>query len=516
MTISYQSRDGREYGTLCTVSRVNGKVVKTYGEQLGRVLDKKRLIFKSRQRGVFMLDPITMQFLPPPSDVQLPTRKSRLKVPSRPVTYSFGDVYLVNKFAEQANIYTTFNAFADHLDSLKALVCYYITSNLSNKYAEDWLDASFAKFLFPQAELDSQQVSRLLEYLGDESRQQSFFIDYLRWFAANYKDADLGNILIDSSGLPNSIHFPLTAISNHNGEINTEVRLIYVVQQTTSLPIYFRAIPGNIIDVNTIARTVKQLEKMGVDTNYAITDAGYLSDENIELFYKNKVSFLIRMKANKRLYKQIVKDHLETIGKEGTLVKQRSRIVRIKKVPCYLNQEIDNRGKIISQGFPAFAYLCVDEERAALEKLQSVQRVARGKLDIEAFDDENTQNGVFMLVSKRDIPEADVIKLYYTRQQIEQVFDIGKNYAGLLPLNVQKEETFKGHLLVTFIAAVLIQLLSQKIQSTGYPITPTLANLRNQSCTLFKDEYITAEPNRRTRETYAAAGVEFPITVCTQ
>ena len=60
MTISYQSRDGREYGTLCTVSRVDGKVVKIYGEQLGRVLDKKRLVFKSRQRGVFMLDPITM------------------------------------------------------------------------------------------------------------------------------------------------------------------------------------------------------------------------------------------------------------------------------------------------------------------------------------------------------------------------------------------------------------------------------------------------------------------------
>ena len=96
------------------------------------------------------------------------------------------------------------------------------------------------------------------------------------------------------------------------------------------------------------------------------------------------------------------------------------------------------------------------------------------------------------------------------------MFDIGKNYAGLLPLNVQKEATFRGHLLVTFIAAVLIQLLSQKIQSTGYPITPTLANLRNQSCTLFKDEYITAEPNKRTREAYAAAGVEFPITVCTQ
>lgn len=126
MTISYQRRDGREYGILCTVSRVNGKVVKTYGEQLGRVLDKQRLIFKSRARGVFMLDPLTLQFLPPPSGIELPVRKSRLKVPSRPVTYSFGDVYLINKFADSCNLYDTFRSFLDHDDDLKAIVCFYI------------------------------------------------------------------------------------------------------------------------------------------------------------------------------------------------------------------------------------------------------------------------------------------------------------------------------------------------------------------------------------------------------
>lgn len=516
MTISYQRRDGREYGTLCKVSRVNGKVIKTYGEQLGRVLDKKRLIFKSRARGVFMLDPKTLQFLPPPEGIELPKRKSRLKVPSRPVTYSFGDVYLIDKFANSTNLYGTFKNFLDHEDDLKAIVCFYITSNLSNQYAEDWIETSFAKFLFPKAKLESQQVSRLLDYLGDDSRQQSFFIDYLRWFSGAFKNADLGNILIDSSGLPNSIHFPLTAISNHNGEINTEVRLIYVVQETTGLPIFFRAIPGNIIDVSTIARTVKQLDKLGVDTNYAIMDAGYLSDENIELFYKNSISFLTRLRSNKRLYKQIIKDHLENIKKDGILVQQNNRVVRVKKIPCYLNQKVDAKGNIISKGYPAFAYLCVDEERLALETLQAVKRVAKGELAVENYDNENAQNGVFVLVSKRDIPAENVIKLYYTRQQIEQVFDFGKNYAGLLPLNVQKESTFKGHLLVTFIATVLIQLLSRKIESTGYPITPTIANLRNQSCTLFKDEFITAEPNKRAREAYAAAGVEFPISVCTQ
>jgi hypothetical protein len=37
---------------------------------------------------------------------------------------------------------------------------------------------------------------------------------------------------------------------------------------------------------------------------------------------------------------------------------------------------------------------------------------------------------------------SEILPLYYTRQQIEQIFDIGKNYADLLPLRVQSEDTF--------------------------------------------------------------------------
>ena len=41
-----------------------------------------------------------------------------------------------------------------------------------------------------------------------------------------------------------------------------------------------------------------------------------------------------------------------------------------------------------------------------------------------------------MLVSKRSIAPSKVLEIYYTRQEIEQVFDLGKNYAGMLPLSV--------------------------------------------------------------------------------
>ena len=231
MTISFQTQGGHTYGTLCTVTRVGQKVIKTYGESLGRVVDKERLVFYSRSRGLFQYDPETGSYLPAPPDVAMPKRKSRLKVPAQLVSFVFGDVYLLDRFMDKLGLYPVLeSAFKDRLDALKAMVCFYLVSTLSNCYAGQWLERSIADRLFPQVHLSSSQVSDLLKYLGDPSRQQVFFLNYLQWFVDNHATDKLGHILIDSTGLPNSIHFSLTAISNHNGDINNEVRLIYVVQ----------------------------------------------------------------------------------------------------------------------------------------------------------------------------------------------------------------------------------------------------------------------------------------------
>lgn len=514
MTISFQTQGGHTYGTLCTVTRVGQKVVKTYGESLGRVVDKERLVFYSRSRGLFQYDLETGGYLPAPPDVEMPKRKSRLKVPAPLVSFVFGDVYLLDRFMDKLGLYPVLkSAYKDRLDALKAMACFYLVSTLSNCYAGQWLERSIAHRLFPQAHLSSSQVSDLLKYLGDPSRQQVFFLNYLQWFVDNHATDKLGHILIDSTGLPNSIHFSLTAISNHNGDINNEVRLIYVVQQTTGLPIYMRCVPGNIIDINTLKRTILELKQMGVDTNFAITDAGYLSEENVNTFYEEQVSFLARLQPNRRLFKSIVKEHLADTKENGVLVKQNNRLVRIKKVSCQLNEKIGKNEKVIEPGHSAYAYLCIDLQRSALEQLSLIEKVAEGSLSTESYESKIEKAGIFMLVSKRSIAPSKVLEIYYTRQEIEQVFDLGKNYASMLPLSVQTEETFRGHMVLTFIATIVAKLLSDRLKETKYPIQPTLANLATQSCSEIKGSLITSEPNKVTRLAYKAAGVEYPVCI---
>lgn len=121
--------------------------------------------------------------------------------------------------------------------------------------------------------MESPRISDMLKALGDESVQRRFFENYIGYLKTGSKEAGKGYVLIDSTGLPNDMRLPITAISNHNGDINNEARLIYVVQRGTGLPIYMRYIPGNVVDVSTLLKTIAELKAMKVDTKFAIPDA---------------------------------------------------------------------------------------------------------------------------------------------------------------------------------------------------------------------------------------------------
>ena len=106
-------------------------------------------------------------------------------------------------------------------DTLKALLAFYILTSHANCHAEDWWELTYARYLYPKAQMASQRISEALADIGSEEAKRSFFKEYIRFLETltpgqSCEGIDDG-ILIDSSGLPNAVHFPLTAVNNHNG-----------------------------------------------------------------------------------------------------------------------------------------------------------------------------------------------------------------------------------------------------------------------------------------------------------
>jgi len=493
MYLGYDIKNGVKYAKICSSRREGDKVITTQ-KSLGRVLDGQRGIFQNRERGVFTYDVETDTYgKPAPSFVPKVSHKDA----KEKLILDFGDSYFLDAFIRKNGLEPCIRALGyGNPDTVSAMVQYYVLCNLANCHAGDWWDGNYARILYPDANLSSQRISDMLLFIGDEGTYRDFFKEYRKLLARKDEGA---NILIDSTGLPNSIHFPLTAISNHNGKISNEMRLIYVLQQETGLPLFMRYCPGNVVDVNTLTKTILELKANGIKTKFAILDAGYLTKENIEELFENGVSFLSRLKENTRLYKDVLSEHLPTLQAKENLVSYNSRYAYIKRIDCE-----------IGEGHRVYAYLCQDLAMKSIENSKLFDKAEKAGMKTQEVFDAMTGHGIFMLVASRPVDKEKVLGTYYTRQQIEQVFDLCKNYTNMLPLRVQSEETLRGHLMLSFIAAVIVKMLQKQIQGTSYSPIDVFTNLRNHKCKVFDDCLLTQESAKKANDIYKLMGLKIP------
>ena len=335
MYINYNTVNGIEYGTLTSSVRSGHKVGKSSQVYLGRVIDKERGIFKSRERGLFTYDLKTNTFGSVPAEYEAPSLQRKTKYPRRTtLVVSFGDIFLLDEYIRESGLRKAVDAIGyRNPDTLKALLAFYILTSYANCHAEDWWELTYARYLYPKAQMASQRISEALADIGSEDAKRSFFREYIKFLERFDSDTDSegieDGILIDSSGHPNAVRFPLTAVNNHNGVISQEVRLIYVVRQRTGMPLFFRYVAGNVIDVSTITRTVAELKANGVNTKFAILDAGYYTEANADALIDAGVSFMARMKSNFKVYQRAVKNHLSALESKENAVLYNNRLVYI-------------------------------------------------------------------------------------------------------------------------------------------------------------------------------------------
>jgi len=269
-----------------------------------------------------------------------------------------------------------------------------------------------------------------------------------------------------------------------------------VVQQQTRMPIYMRYVPGNVIDTTTLVTTVKELKAMGVKTGFAILDAGYATEECMKHLYDEKISFITRCPAKRTVYQDLIANELDTIETEGSLALNEDghlfngREVYIKCV------------KVNYKDMDLYAYIGRDKATQERDRHKYIKSYNGKITNQKEFREKQKEFGVFVILSTRRIKAEKLLSDYYVRQDVEQVFDISKNYASLIPLNIEKEETFRGHLLMTFISTVILQKLQNIIKNSSFSLDRLFMRMRTQKAKVFDNVVIPWEPVKEHNEIY--------------
>ena len=167
----------------------------------------------------------------------------------------------------------------------------------------------------------------------------------------------------------------------------------------------------------------------------------------------------------------------------------------------------------------AYVYLCIDEDMYLMQHKKTILNAIDDKRDFDETDAAIKRLGAFAILTSEEMDEDKLLPMYYTRQQVEQVFDITKNYADLLPIRVQSEQTFAGHLLISFMATAIIQRLQQDLlkrrskKAKSLNAESIMIYLRNQKCKVYKDFCIPQEASKEVNAIYDIFKVQVPYKI---
>ncbi len=462
--IRYQKFGKQEYAYEITAywDKVR-KVCRQKSRYLGVVVDKEKKLFEKR------------------CQVAKPEK----------LIVDFGDTYALHHVLQE----TGFNqmlekAFPDISDELLALIYYRLCYGGAMTYAQRWFESSYSRLKFKNTSLSSQRISDLLDQLGAEHRQRLFFKQYMPTFSGSKQ-----GIIIDATSLPNQIHMPMTEWGRSGEEIDKQVRFLLVVDKQTSAPMYFRTLPGNIIDVSTLRNTIDELKRYGIVDTYVYSDAGFFSEENILDMYQNNINFLTRLPATRTIYKELILKEVPGIESGEYAIRYGKRGLLVKR------KEIDLFGR------KAFAYIILDSKRKGREMDRLiVENFDEKDKNMEKLDYEILRRGVMILVSSFEIPRSDVVPTYYARQTVEMLFGFSKDDLGILPLRVHSEQRMQGFLLLQFLCLIAFTRMRNKL-GTEYTVEEALLSLRNLKAKVFESGIVVGELTREQKEIMKKLGV---------
>lgn len=451
---------------------------------LGKVINKDKLIFWTRKNGYYIFNPedqsirnISPEEVPHSSYEPDGSRKKP------PVAVDFGDSYFLDHFLRDTGYDQIINVLdCRNRDTLYSMIHYYILEDAANCHADIWYRHNYASYLYPHANVYSQRISELLANIGTPEQKRNFLLKHIEYVLSS-TDGEV-SVLIDSTGMPNRCHLPITRVSVHEGDVNIEFRMIVLVQKDTGLPLFYEIVPGNIVDISTIEHIVRLAKQYQCEVSYAIGDAGYCCPSTMEKLVLAGIDFMTRLNPTYDIFASVMESHGKKLDDPKTTIRYRDRLVRVVKVPTQIAIDRET-GEIVT----GYVYLCKDMQSSASKQDHLMSSTKCKKLTTDEIMDLCSQFGIFAIVTTRELAPEEVLPEYYIRQNVEQYFDFGKNYARFIPVRQQNMKTLGGHMLLAFIATYIIILIKNRLNivDTHYAEIPI------KLCTEQKENLICME-----------------------
>ena len=510
-------------------------------EKLGRPLiladDKRSGIFRSVESGIVSYDADTDS--KENLEMDDPRLEGLIEAVGLDVHTVFGDGYLfLNYLKNMGMIGILREVFPSESDFQRCIAHLYHTQmrNGARDRCDHFVSKSFISYTVPDVLNSGLSVdTRFFDIMGEDKVRMAFFQAYVDMRRAS--NPSFGRCCyVDSTPLPNDIDDnPFNAFSAH-GDPGIQSRLVLVADIDTGEPVWFKVIPGNLLDVNTLKDITDDVKlSLGVEICEYVLDAGYANEMLIREYSLGEAEkTLVRTAANGKRVESIV------IREKGGLADSeppyKTVVVKMPKRNGYGHMDMfesvkdllnnakydfrrgkhsyfGKRKEVCLFGQRIYAYVYVDHQNALSGYNDYMRDHAK---EFESLKDKEKtwrkhSSGFFVLLSNiRETPK-EMLDRYFGRCFIETIFKTAKEYLQMLPLKKWNVQRVYGKMLADMISTIIYLNMRKDIASSDLALTEVPTITQSLMCALGKDGRVRVDPpNSRVKKVYRIFGISMP------
>ncbi|MDD7536704.1 MAG: hypothetical protein SPK48_05390 [Bullifex sp.] len=474
-------------------------------ERLGKVVwydsDKRQGIFQSELRGLVGYDETLKSFFEvKPDDVRVMHHVSH----EAPRHFVFGEADLFLSFMEKEGFTGLLRKIFTKEEDFSRVMCHLahtVMRNGSRIKCDDFVENSLLSHCISGLAVNTlASDTAYFSMMGRDEVKLSVFREYVKLMRKRHGDGFGKGCFVDSTPLPNDMDSPFNAFSSHGtGGAANQMRLATILDAETLLPIWYEIIPGNVVDVSTMAFLRNSVaEALDISISDYTLDAGYCSMPLISAFcpeWKDddggddtdtcgeaeecdgetgspcpeiKGRLVVRM-PNRRGYPYKLLWHKlkDQIMKGKNFFRHESHIYFGKRVIVRIS------------GRKVYAYVFVDTQNAfsALSDFMDRHPEEYAAMKDKDRDFRTFEGGYFILLSNMEMEPKEVLSVYFSRTLIESYFKTAKTYLDLLPLSKWSDLTVRGKILNDMVASVIYVGMRNKANADGKSMTDLLGPL---------------------------------------
>ncbi len=292
------------------VYQTNKKSGVVYAYESFSCWDKEKKQSRAKRRCIGIVDPETEKIIPTRKRKAPQARERTGRGPTPVVTARrrfHGATWLFDQIGEKTGVTNDLKrCFPDIYRQILSIAYYLI---LEDRNPLSRFPRWSKTHQHPYAEnISSQRGSELFSSISEDAKQQFFRLQGARRVEKEYLAYDSTSISSYSKCLKQ-----VRWGKNKQREPLPQLNLALLCGQQSRLPFYYRKLAGNIPDVKSLRKLLKDMGGMGYRKIKVVLDRGFYSASNINDLYRHHIKFLLSAKLSLKFTRRHLDEVRETM-----------------------------------------------------------------------------------------------------------------------------------------------------------------------------------------------------------